>query len=347
MPFIKESGHEGPRVIITTPDYPPKLGGLSTFASNIRKSLLSIGIRPDIFVWTNYSELKDLNQHQGYDFALHIHYMAGHSAKKIAKKHINFIHGSEILFHSPNPIKKFVKNVLKRGMLDYLETSHFNFFISSFTKNKLCQKGYASSCERDVVFHNCIDTVGAKRVTLQDRESILRFVCVARDVPHKNMDGTVKFLEKVQTLIPQDIELFVTAENRWPSSKIKIHSIKNISDEEREKVFQRSHYNILLSLDHSHLGFYEGFGLTVLEAGKYGIPSVVSPYGGLPEAVHHRNTGIVLDDTLSAQIFVESHDEYLSLSRQVFEHTNSSHSLIRYDDLLGLVFKNNIPKENS
>lgn len=345
MPFLKESGHEGPRVIITSPDYPPKLGGLSTFASNIRKSLLSIGIRPDIFVWTSYSELKELKEYSGYDFALHIHYMAGHSAPTIAKRHINFIHGSEILFHSPNLVKKFVKNFLKRGMLDYLESAHFNFFISNFTKNKLTQKGYSSSCARDVVFHNCIDTVGAKRVTIQDMESVLRFVCVARDVPHKNMDGTIRFLERVQTMIPQDVELYVTAENRWKTSKVKVHSIKNITDEEREKVFQKSHYNILLSLDHSHLGFYEGFGLTVLEAGKYGIPSVVSPFGGLPEAVHHEDTGIVLDSSLSPQVFVDCHQNYLKLSQNVYEHTNSSHSLNRYDEILSLIFKTMLPEE--
>lgn len=38
---------------------------------------------------------------------------------------------------------------------------------------------------------------------------------------------------------------------------------------------------------------YEGFGLTALEAMSVGIPVIASSVGGLPEIVHHKNTGLL------------------------------------------------------
>ena len=98
-----------------------------------------------------------------------------------------------------------------------------------------------------------------------------------------------------------------------------------------------------MSLDHSHLGFYEGFGLTVLESALFGVPSIVYDTGGLPEAVHHLETGIVLPSQ-SKMTHIElitpwlNEFNYQKLSRGCYQHTLESHSLREYKVMFGKIF---------
>tara|TARA_R110002072_G_scaffold276051_2_gene437706 strand:+ start:48148 stop:49185 length:1038 start_codon:yes stop_codon:yes gene_type:complete len=342
MPLIKQNNDQNHcRVIITTPDYPPKLGGLATFSANINSSLKDIGITPDIFVWKSLTEFKELNSLRNYDFAFHVHYLAGQAAPQVAKNNINFVHGSEILFYSPNPIKNLIKKLLKNKTFGYFKNSYLNIFISNITREKFIGLGYQSDCARDIIFHNCIDIKGS---SFQAPDILncdeLVFTCIARDVPHKNLDGAVQFIDALSKQIDKKITLNITALNRWSNkTNININSIKDVTDDQREEILKNSHFNLLLSLDHSKAGFYEGFGLTILEAGKYGVPSIVSPFGGLVESVHDNETGWVLDSDLLLHDFQSVLSSYNRISRNVYEHTISSHSLSRYNEFFKKLLK--------
>jgi glycosyltransferase involved in cell wall biosynthesis len=328
-------------ILITTSDYLPQLGGLSTFTIQIEKSLQDLGLSYEIFHWKNFEEI---NQHSNnfskYSLIINIHPQFAWLTKTGHEKMINFIHGSEILMTSPNIFKKFYKTINKSKFFKKLEACHLNVFISKATQQKAVGLGYSLDYSRDIVFHNCIDTSDAKFVKKEIRND-LTFSCIARNVPHKNLQGTLEFCEMVKKITGRNVELIVSAGIGLTSSEIKITRLISSSNEERDEAYQRSHFNLLLSLDHSKRGFYEGFGLTVLEAGRFGTPSIVMNSGGLPEAVHHGETGwvipIVSENAVKEIFNRKSEYHYYKMAIDCFEHTRQSHSLNEYNRFLEMI----------
>ena len=332
------------KILLTTPDYPPKLGGLSTFTSNLESILRQMG-EVTLHVWDNVQQLTQFNSDQHFDWGIHVHFMGGVAAARFCKKNLNFIHGSEVAFTSPNFIKRTFKKIMKRKFISYLEESHWNLFISEFTRQFLVSKGLESDFSRDLVFHNLIDLKENQLFGPSFTQGPLQLVCIARDVPHKNIDGAITIAKNIQNQIKREVVLTINA-MRDPSlhSNIKMVCLPNLSNEEREKIYQKSHFNLLPSLDFSSSGFFEGFGLTVLEAGKYGTPSIVfSDQGGQGESVHHRLTGWSDLYSNREQIpqYISEFDEvsYQQLRVNTFQHTIDNHDKNFYKALFDGVLK--------
>lgn len=332
MRFAREKANSN--ILITTPDYPPLLGGLSTFTLNLERALESINRNFDTFVWNDPKKLINFSFKKKYDYIINVHFLPSVFVKKSEAKHINFYHGSEILFFSPHPFKRIIKRALKKKTIKKINDSYLNIFISNFTKNKLEEFGFKTRYDRDIILHNCIDTNSNEKIINPIKDEI-RLTAIARDVPHKNLDGHVQFSKELALVSGKKVKLSITSDNRWCSNVLEIHSLKNASDNERDTNFKQAHFNLLLSLDHSHRGFYEGFGLTVLEAGKWGVPSVVSGTGGLAESVHHQKTGWVLEkfnDRAEIRNWWKSLNdkEYQSIREYCYTHTINNHSLENY-----------------
>ena len=60
---------------------------------------------------------------------------------------------------------------------------------------------------------------------------------------------------------------------------------------------------VMPTLDESQNRSIEGFGIAYLEAAFFGIPSVASKVGGTPEAVLHKQTGIIIDNHEHSDFF--------------------------------------------
>ena len=339
--FFPSENHA--EILLTTSDYPPKLGGLSTFCIGIEACLKEMGIDYDLFVWKDLNQLRSHKEiKRKYKWCIHIHFMAGHVLKDFGQRHCNFIHGSEIVFTSPQWHKRLVKNLLKGQFIKYFEKSYFNFFISEFTKELLIKKGLHSRDDRDLVFHNCISLGDEKFVSKNLNEDEIRLTCFARDVPHKNLDGCFQFAKHLAKISSKKVVLNITCENRWVSQLVEIRDISGVENQKRDNIMRDSHFNLLLSLDHSKKGFFEGFGLTPLEAGRWGTPSIVFKSGGLPESVHHHKTGWVFDSLAPEKILEwwnDIHENYDSISKEVYRHTHSSHGLDHYKYLLEKVME--------
>lgn len=324
------------RVLLTTPDYPPKLGGLSTFSKSIERSLSRLDIDYDVLVWDNLKKLKSCKLPHQYDTAFHIHFFGGHYLNSASHRRINFIHGSEILFTSPNPVKRMVKKLLKPIFLRNLEKADQNIFISEFSQDKLRGLGLKSNYARDIVFHNCIDLSYSKKSIQKLEEGPLRLISLARDVPHKNLNFCYEVAKHISKVTCRNVDLYIS--KSFPSSDlVKVIDISGVSDKERNEYLKEAHFNLLLSLDHSDRGFYEGFGLTVLEAASFGTPSIVSNFGGLPEACHHGKTGWVLPLNLRAfeKFFREvTSATYENVANNSYSHVHESHYEELYDRLL-------------
>src|SRR5690606_19353853 len=141
---------------------------------------------------------------------------------------------------------------------------------------------------------------------------------------HKNINGTIRFAEYLQAVSNKKITLYLNANVK--SEKIKIIS-DDFDDLKRNKIYLESHFNLLFSLDHKKRGNVEGFGLTPLEAALYSTPSIVLENGGLPESVHHLETGWVLKEISidSVEAWWKQIESYEEIAKQAFTHTKNDH----------------------
>ncbi len=330
-------------LLLTTPDYPPKWGGLTTHTLNVEKVLRALGVDYELFHWKSVGEIATfptkklqnfkqvLNIHSGF----HMHMPATHP------RVINFVNGAEILFYSPNMMKRLIKRALRRHSLRRVESAHKNIFISDFTFRTLQAQGLRADYSRDIVFPMCVETSHQVLCRKDFQQDPLRFICVARDVPHKNFRGVIDLCEEVQRRSGRKVELITVTDKVFTSPTITIHSHVNPDNNERDRLLKSAHFNLLLSLDHSHRGFFEGFGQIVQEAGCLGTPSIVLNTGGLPESVHHGETGWVISDTSPesvGQLWSNlSKNTYERVSSVCFEHTVTSHGLENWKRLFGTI----------
>lgn len=329
-------------ILVTTSDYYPKLGGLSTFTMNIEKVLTELGLSYELFHWKKYQDIQnnsslDLSR---FSLILNIHPQFAWLSESHHGKMINFVHGSEILMTSPNFVKKLFKRINSRKYFSKIESSYLNIFISEATHSKAIQSGFKTDYSRDLVFHNCIETKDAQYVQKQLKNRLV-FSCIVRNVPHKNITGSLKFCELVAEHTGKEVDLIVPKNSNLVSTKVRVIEIGSFENAERDDAYKKAHYNLLLSGDYSHQGYYEGFGLTVLEAAKFGTPSIVMNTGGLSESVHHGETGWVIDDVSEKSVrtifSTENNSAYQKMSVDCYAHTIRSHSLSEYSKLITMV----------
>ena len=76
------------------------------------------------------------------------------------------------------------------------------------------------------------------------------------------------------------------------------------NDSEKKYIFSKTDLMIMPTTDESKNRSIEGFGISYIEAALFGIPSIASNVGGVPEAILHNKTGIVLNhiDELEANL---------------------------------------------
>lgn|GEM_PF-583779 len=339
------------KILLTTPDYPPKLGGLSTFTLNLEKVLRGLDISYDLFFWKGLKELihipKDLDQ---YSAVVNVHFLPSLFLPGNSSNCINFFHGSEILFFSPALVKNLVKKVMRPWIVNSLEASKKNIFISEFTLNKLTSYGYQVNYNRDQIIHNGIETQDFHMQQLLLNQSGWSFCCIARDVPHKNIQGAFDFVSLFSKEFNGSVKFYVTTERQFTNipTNLEIINLKGASDLEIREIYKKCHFNLLFSLDHSKQGFFEGFGLTPLEAGRIGTPSLVFPSGGLCENVHTGINGFLCDGPsdfkrIIFQLKNMTSEDYLKLRDSTFHHTSKNHSL----DIYKRVFEDLLKSKNN
>lgn len=334
-----------PQILITTPDYLPQLGGLTTYTQNIEETLKDLNISYELFHWNSIDEIKQYENPNRFDFIINIHFMGGFylPAKFHHCRHINIYHGSELFFTSANMIKKIIKKLIRPQMISYISNCYQNIFISSYTQNLAHQMGLTIDYARDIIFHNCIDLQNRDFINLPLNHE-LQLCSIIRNTPHKNLKGCIELAENIQAHCKKSVTLTLPFHVKYTGS-IQLNCIEQMSDKQREEIYKKSHFNLLLSLDHSTKGFIEGFGLSCLEAAKYGTPSIALSTGGLPDNIHPQINGYLLSGTRVEDIqsliheFSSEPEHYQQLRHSTYNHTIESHGLNQYSKLFKKILK--------
>lgn len=131
-----------------------------------------------------------------------------------------------------------------------------------------------------------------------------RLLSLSRLIGFKGVDTTLRVFAKLRHEFP-DLELVVAGSGPLEEELKKLAASLWVSD--LVNFVGRVEGGAKTALMHSaHLymqpgrvadGEREGFGLTYLEAGLAGLPSISGDAGGAPDAVDHGKTGIVVDGT--------------------------------------------------
>lgn len=125
------------------------------------------------------------------------------------------------------------------------------------------------------------DCIKVPNVLRTEKKTILS---VSTIEPRKNLLFTVKLFQLLENKFPGQYQLVVVGAKGWEKeetylamTKIEgIHWMGYVSDHELPCYYQNAHVFVYPS-------FYEGFGLPVLEAMSYGVPTLVSQTSSLPE----------------------------------------------------------------
>lgn len=243
-------------------------------------------------------------------------------------------YGYEFLKYRRNP-------VMRRLLLGIYQSADRILSISDFTTGELIQFGAPQEKIRRI--HLGVDTVrfhpgrdsGRIRQALNAKEKRV-LLSVGRLIARKGHHLVIRSLQRVAREHPQ-VEYWILG--RGPA-RVELENLVQqlnlsqfvrflgyVPDSDLPDYYAASDLHVLPATQIQ--GSVEGYGLVFLEAAACGIPSVACCSGGVPEAVLHNQTGILLDrpdvDALTNVLIDLLHDpqKLLSLGNAARIHAES------------------------
>jgi len=209
--------------------------------------------------------------------------------------------------------------------------------ISQNEKKRILRKKYSSNV--DYVYHGVDRSLhsfsDSDKKSLELPEKYI--LAVGRLNVRKNIATLVKSFASIDD---KDIKLIIVGEKSWKNEKLSIDKkvksriifFQNISNKELGLIYSKAHIFCFLSID-------EGFGLPIVEAMSFGIPTILSNCSVMPEVagdaglkVDPINTDHIIKsiNTLMSNKSVYMKQKKLSLERSnFFSWEESSKKLIK------------------
>ena len=165
--------------------------------------------------------------------------------------------------------------------------------VSEHTRRELTDLGVHD--ERITVIHNGTDEPRVNRSVASQP----RIISLGRLVPHKQVEHALRLVARLTPIIP-GLHLDIVGDGWWRG---ELHSLAHeldlsdavtfhgyVSEHEKEVLLARSWVNLVPSLK-------EGWGLSVVEAGAHGVPTVgYRDAGGLTDSIVDGRTGMLVSD---------------------------------------------------
>ncbi len=222
-------------------------------------------------------------------------YLQFFRAFKPAKLLLTF-HGSEIQSFSARPAARMMVGQLIRAA-DRISTP------SRFVRDLLVER-FDGAANKTVVTHGAVRRSFVHRAMPPVRHGgKIVVLTVGRLHPRKGQHHVLDALDALPDPIAARVEYWIVGRGargdyearlrrRADQSKIPVTFLGNIDDDDLEHIYRRADIFAMTSVNHGHS--LEGFGLAYLEAAAFGLPVIGHAVGGVPEAVRHGHTGILV-----------------------------------------------------
>lgn len=314
-PTVSPSKTENFSLLFITRNYPPTLGGLEKYSFDLYTNLKTV--LPDVSLIANRNHLKSLpwffvrtliyllfkarhftNIHLA-DGSLSI--LIPYIKLTAPKANISIsIHGLDITY----------KNYLYQLIIPRLiRLANAIVCVSNNTMQECCKRGVPQ--EKCRVITNGIDFHDSnfEKINLSEVEKLLPvrlsgkriLFSIGRLVKRK---GIVWFIEHVMTKLDKQSIYVIAGSGRERQSIIdavescnlanQVFLLGNVSEEQKIILFRSADFFIMPNIRVEN--DIEGFGLTVLEAGKYGVTVLASAIEGLLDSVLHNKTGYLIEE---------------------------------------------------
>ena len=209
------------------------------------------------------------------------------------KKYIAIIHGSELML--PNSYQR---------KFSYASLKNFNRIIavSNYTKNLISDLNLNTI---EVIPNGFSVSNDENKHQIQHQLEHLNLITVGNVSQRKGQQNVVKaipILLKTYPNLKYRIVGIPTEKDNIENLAKELEVEENIefygkvSEEKRNQLLASSSIFMMLS-EKTGNGAVEGFGIAVLEANAFGIPAIGSKGCGIEDAINHKETGCLVDET--------------------------------------------------
>lgn len=285
-------------------------------SENIKENILNLLLLFDVDVF--------INSHNCADFAIDtLEYVSKSNIKTVAWNHEHYF-----LPYGNKNLVQCCKN--RNNVFSNLDAV---VWLSSFSANT-----YSLFCDNSAVIHNFSAFVHAGRVNDDGKEN-KRIISVARHNDHrKRFETLIRVFEKVLKDCPE-AELDIIGEyntdiivcsgsfignvgqliEKINKDRVRINLIGWVDN--IDEYYRKSKVNVLCS-------YHEGFGLSLIEAASYGLPSFVFDDSGFDDIIKNDFDGFIIPDgdvDMMAQkisFVLNNQDKYEELEENAFKMNN-------------------------
>jgi glycosyltransferase involved in cell wall biosynthesis len=231
-----------------------------------------------------------------------------------------YLHGNDILCPLKNSLFRWLfKITLQRAQgvvcnstftRDYLN-SHLQFNTPTYIINPTVRpEKFGLKIESQTQLVNLQKQV---RQNYNISETAVVILSVGRLVKRKGFD---RVIEQLPQLIAQGLDVHyiicgrgaMEAELKTLVEKLqlqqRVHFAGFVPDNKLAAYYIACDIFAMLTFYDSQAASIEGFGIVYAEAGYFGKPVIASRVGGVVDAVHHQENGILVDPNSSEELFV-------------------------------------------
>ncbi len=261
------------------------------------------------------------------------------------KKTLCLIHSKEI----NHPIN----SRLNKRMIECFSKADFIISNSNFTK-RLAEKN-GIDVNKIKVIHpgvNYCEEPGEENIKAAQnllKDSFPCLITVARFDKRKGHDKTIMAVKNLKEKFPKIKYVCVGYGDEEKNLKKLVHELnldkivifmKNVNSDLKSALVKKSHLFIMPSIIYKKS--VEGFGITFIEAGQHGIPSIGGKDGGASDAIIHNKTGLIcngneLDSIYQSIKNIFEENKYLTLGKNAKEFSKQfewSNIIKKYIELL-------------
>lgn len=207
------------------------------------------------------------------------------------RKFIAVIHGSEV---------NFKKSFLKKSINFSLQRFDRVVAVSNYTKSLV----KSLRLRHIEVIPNGFEIKGINKKTVGKLKGKPSLITVGSVTARKGQKNVITSLQEVLREFPK-LHYHVVGNSQKKEEFLKFAKEQNVdghitfygsvSDVEKENLLERSDIFVMLS-EQTKEGDVEGFGIALLEANYYGIPTIGSKNCGIEDAIENHKSGILIDN---------------------------------------------------